>query len=71
MASQWLETLLHLGYRVAEIQDVKVALEAGYSPQMIFSNYRELVFEEDAKNWFEITPSENISLVEFEESQAK
>ncbi|EEF63304.1 tyrosine-type recombinase/integrase [Pedosphaera parvula] len=45
-----------ISYRVAEAQDVaKVALEAGNSPQMIFSNYRELVTPEKAGKWFAIT----------------
>ena len=35
---------------------IKVALEAGNSPQMIFKHYRELVTEEQAKDWFAITP---------------
>lgn len=47
-----------ISYRVAEIQDVaRVALEAGNSPQMIFSNYRQLVSQSEAKRWFSIVPS--------------
>lgn len=46
-----------ISYRVAETQDVnKVALEAGNSPAMIFSNYRELVTPEEAKSWFSLKP---------------
>ena len=46
-----------ISYRVAQIQDVaKVSLEAGNSPRMVFSNYRELVRPVDAEKWFGITP---------------
>jgi hypothetical protein len=46
-----------ISYRVAMVKNVaQVALEAGNSPQMIFSNYRELVTPQDAKAWFAITP---------------
>jgi integrase len=46
-----------ISYRVADIQNVaQVALEAGNSPRMVFSNYRELVRPVDAKRWFGITP---------------
>jgi hypothetical protein len=31
-------------------------LEAGNSPQMIFTHYRELVTPEVAKAWFEVKP---------------
>ncbi len=34
----------------------QVALEAGNSPQMVFSNYRELVTPKDAETWFGIVP---------------
>ena len=48
-----------ISYRVAQIQDVnRVALEAGNSPAIIFKNYRELVTEEAAEEWFGITPPE-------------
>lgn len=44
-----------ISYRVADIQNVaQVALEAGNSPRMVFSNYRELVRPSDAKTWFAI-----------------
>ena len=47
-----------ISYRVAEIQNVaQVALEAGNSPKIIFSNYRELVKAADAKKWFAIMPT--------------
>ena len=46
-----------ISYRVADVQNVaQVALEAGNSPGMIFSHYRELVTADDAKAWFAITP---------------
>jgi len=47
-----------ISYRVAGIQNVaQVALEAGNSPRMVFSNYRELVRPADAEKWFGITPA--------------
>jgi integrase len=47
----------YISYRVAEIQNVaQVALEAGNSLNIIFSNYRELAKAADAKKWFAITP---------------
>ncbi len=52
-----------ISYRVADIQDVaKVALEAGNSPAMIFSNYRELVDTPTAQTWFSVTPANVTSL---------
>jgi integrase len=46
-----------ISYRVAEVQNVaQVALEAGNSPKIIFSNYRELVKAADAKKWFAVMP---------------
>jgi integrase len=47
-----------ISYRVAQIQNVaQVALEAGNSPRMVFSNYRELVRPADAEKWFAVTPA--------------
>jgi integrase len=44
-------------YRLAQCQDAaRVALEMGNSPQMLFSNYRELADEQDAAAWFSIIP---------------
>lgn len=44
-------------YRLAGTQDAaKVALEMGNSPTMLFTNYRELADEHDAKAWFAIAP---------------
>jgi integrase len=45
-------------YRLATIKSAaQVALEMGNSPQKLFTNYRELVGEDDAKEWFGLTPS--------------
>jgi len=47
-----------ISYRVAQIQNVaQVALEAGNSPRVVFSNYRELVRPADAVKWFAISPN--------------
>ena len=41
---------------MALVEDVaKVSLEAGNSPRMVFTNYRELVRAADAEKWFGIT----------------
>ena len=45
-------------YRLAIVKNAEeVSLEAGNSPNMIFKHYRELVKEEDAKQWFSINPN--------------
>ncbi len=47
----------YISYRVAESGDVnRTALEAGNSPAMIFSNYRELVTPQEARKWFSVMP---------------
>jgi integrase len=47
-----------ISYRLAILHDTaRVALEAGNSPQVIFSHYRELVTPEEAKEWFDVKPS--------------
>jgi integrase len=47
-----------VSYRVAQIKNVpQVAYESGNSPQMIDSNYRELVTEQESAKWFAITPN--------------
>lgn len=52
-------------YRLAAVKNAaQVALEAGNSPQMIFRHYRELVTEEQAKEWFSITPATVMAAVE-------
>jgi integrase len=49
-------------YRLAQCQDAaRVALEMGNSPQMLFRNYRELVDERDAADWFGIIPREIVA----------
>jgi len=46
-----------ISYRLAILHDTaRVALEAGNSPQVIFSSYRELVTPEAATEWFSIKP---------------
>jgi integrase len=46
-----------ISYRVAVLKDVPaVALEAGNSPAMIFSNYRALASEAEGQAWFAIQP---------------
>ncbi len=48
-----------ISYRVAETGDVaRTSLEAGNSPKVVFRNYREVVDEIAAKEWFSITPPE-------------
>ena len=45
-------------YRLAAIKNAaQVALEAGNSPQIIFRNYRQLVTEAQAHQWFAIVPA--------------
>ena len=47
----------YISYRVAQTQNVaQTALEAGNTPKIIFSNYRELVKPADAVKWFGIEP---------------
>jgi integrase len=57
---RWRQNVLRhsfISYRVAMVQNVdQVALEAGNSRQMVFSNYRELVTPKAAQEWFTITP---------------
>ena len=46
-----------INYRVAEVQSLgRVALEAGNTAQVVFSNYRELVTPRAAREWLGITP---------------
>jgi hypothetical protein len=54
-----------ISYRVAQTQNVaQVALEAGNSPQIIFSNYRELVRPTNAENWFSIVPKATANVIQ-------
>ncbi len=51
-------------YRLAAIKSAaQVALEAGNSPQMIFSNYRQLVTEAEAAKWFSILPTTESNII--------
>lgn len=44
-------------YRLATVKSAdQVALEMGNSPRKLFTNYRELVTEEDAAKWFAVLP---------------
>jgi integrase len=46
-----------ISYRLAILHDTaRIALEAGNSPQVIFSHYRELVTTEAAIAWFNVKP---------------
>ena len=46
-------------YRLADVRDAaRVALEMGNSPSMLFRNYRELVTEQQAHEWFALTPAQ-------------
>jgi integrase len=47
----------YASYRLAKIKDAaRVALEMGNSPSMLFRNYRELVTDPQAEEWFSILP---------------
>ena len=47
----------YASYRLADIKDTaRVALEMGNSPSMLFRNYRELVTEKQAEEWFTVLP---------------
>ena len=49
----------YASYRLAQCQDAaRVALEMGNSPKMLFANYRALVDDKDAADWFNIIPCE-------------
>jgi integrase len=55
-----------ISYRIVQVQNVQqVALEAGNSPQIIFSNYRELVRPADAQKWFSIVPKQTKNILQF------
>ncbi len=44
-------------YRLAAVKSAdQVALEMGNSPRKLFTNYRELVTEDDAAKWFAVMP---------------
>ena len=47
-------------YRLAMLENVgKISLEMGYSPEIVFSSYRELVEQSAAEKWFSIYPENN------------
>jgi integrase len=49
----------YASYRLADVKDAaRVALEMGNSPSMLFRNYRELVTEQQATEWFALTPAQ-------------
>lgn len=49
----------YITYRIATVKSAdQVALEAGNSPSIIFTNYRELATGEEADKWFGILPKE-------------
>jgi hypothetical protein len=61
-----------ISYRVADIQNVaQVALEAGNSPRIIFSNYRELLRPADAKTWFSISPEKQGDVIHLQPKKTK
>lgn len=66
---QWKNNALrhsYASYRMALIADpARVATEMGTSAQKLFSNYRELAHEADAKAWFSISPKRSSNLVPF------
>ena len=48
----------YASYRLADLKDTaRVALEMGNSPSMLFRNYRELVTEKQAMDWFSVLPA--------------
>ncbi len=54
----------YISYRVAETQNVaQTSLEAGNSPKIIFSNYRELVKPAEALKWFAIQPEVSANVI--------
>ena len=54
-------------YRLAACQDApRVASELGHtSPQMLYSNYRELVLPEEAERYWKIAPGKTENVVAF------
>lgn len=59
-------------YRLAEIKDAaRVALEMGNSPSMLFRNYRELVTEKQATEWFSVRPKATRDAAKTSDKEAK
>jgi hypothetical protein len=53
-------------YRLTVTGDAaRTVLELGNSPAKLFSNYRELADEHDAKAWFAIAPKRSTKVVQF------
>ncbi len=51
-------------YRLMLTHDAaRTALEAGNSPAMVFKHYRELVTEEEAKQWFAVAPESKDGII--------
>lgn len=56
----------YISYRIALVKSAdQVALEAGNSPAIIFKHYRELVTEEQAREWFAVMPGGAANVVSF------
>jgi integrase len=59
-----------VSYRISQIKDVaQVALEAGNSPTVIHTNYRQLVSPSEAEKWFAISPAAEEGIIPFERAQ--
>ena len=57
--------------RLAETNDAnKVSVEAGNSPAMLFSNYRELMTPEEASAWFSVEPPGGGKVVSMQQSKS-
>ena len=54
----------YISYRLAQVQNAhQVAIEAGNSENIIFKNYREIVTQEEAKQWFSIFPQKEQNII--------
>ena len=49
----------------------EVALEMGNSPSMLFRNYRELVTEQQAAEWFAVLPAKKKKIVVANDQRAR
>ena len=48
----------YISYRLALVQNEnQVAMESGNSPDMIHHHYKQLVTQEEGREWFEIKPA--------------
>ena len=75
---EWKQNALrhsYISYRVAQTQNVaQVSLEAGNTPQIVFSNYRELVRPVEAEKWFGIVPQKGdfkLQIADFKGNKAE